>query len=189
MQALKRLPKNTTFLGLAPLEAAKQKGRPENVAKFNAERHSKLLSEAASSGILKKCRNCGKTAISIGDLEAFVPYNRGFLGRDNLCKECKRKQSRQRYYENPEPFNARAREFQEKHADKKSAGHKRYVKEFPEKIQAEKKAQLNIKIDKPCVVCGSTENLQRHHPDYSKPLEVVILCPACHGKIHRKGAL
>lgn len=36
--------------------------------------------------------------------------------------------------------------------------------------------------DKTCEECGSTDNLQRHHTDYSKPLEIVILCPKCHNK-------
>jgi protein-arginine kinase activator protein McsA len=31
-----------------------------------------------------------------------------------------------------------------------------------------------------CERCGSTERLSRHHPDYSKPEEIVVLCSACH---------
>jgi len=34
-----------------------------------------------------------------------------------------------------------------------------------------------------CSKCGSTENLEHHHPDYSKPLEYVTLCRHCHRKI------
>jgi hypothetical protein len=35
-----------------------------------------------------------------------------------------------------------------------------------------------------CVECGSTEYVQAHHEDYSKPLEVEWLCFRCHRKRH-----
>jgi hypothetical protein len=39
--------------------------------------------------------------------------------------------------------------------------------------------------DKPCAVCGS-KNVEHHHPDYSKPLDVVFICAACHRQLHKK---
>lgn len=36
-----------------------------------------------------------------------------------------------------------------------------------------------------CEVCGTTQHLCRHHPDYSKPKEVVILCGVCHKAAHK----
>lgn len=33
-----------------------------------------------------------------------------------------------------------------------------------------------------CAECGGTHRLQRHHPDYAKPAEFVVLCQACHIK-------
>lgn len=35
-----------------------------------------------------------------------------------------------------------------------------------------------------CETCQTTENLEKHHPDYSKPLEVVVLCRLCHAQLH-----
>lgn len=35
----------------------------------------------------------------------------------------------------------------------------------------------------PCSRCGSTINVESHHADYSKPLEVIWLCHSCHGRI------
>ena len=35
----------------------------------------------------------------------------------------------------------------------------------------------------PCIICG-LENAEAHHPDYSKILEVVFLCPVHHLKFH-----
>lgn len=39
-------------------------------------------------------------------------------------------------------------------------------------------------IGEKCSKCGSQDSLTRHHEDYAKPLEVVILCRSCHGKLH-----
>ena len=40
-----------------------------------------------------------------------------------------------------------------------------------------------------CERCGISDRaarLHRHHPDYSRPLQVVWLCTLCHGEVHRK---
>ena len=38
---------------------------------------------------------------------------------------------------------------------------------------------------KPCVVCGETK-VDGHHPDYSKPYEIIWLCRKHHGETWRK---
>ncbi|RUU22662.1 hypothetical protein EN883_18610 [Mesorhizobium sp. M7A.F.Ca.AU.002.06.1.1] len=35
----------------------------------------------------------------------------------------------------------------------------------------------------PCEFCGDDE-VHAHHRDYTKPLEVVWLCPKCHHRLH-----
>lgn len=35
-----------------------------------------------------------------------------------------------------------------------------------------------------CTVCGEISGVHAHHPDYSKPLDVVWLCPRHHSKLH-----
>lgn len=55
------------------------------------------------------------------------------------------------------------------------------------KVIAEKLSLRKIKILYPfCLYCGSSKSLHRHHEDYSKPLNVIILCSNCHKKVHRK---
>jgi len=36
-----------------------------------------------------------------------------------------------------------------------------------------------------CDICGTEENIHGHHPDYSKPLDVIWLCKSHHDKLHK----
>ena len=75
----------------------------------------------------------------------------------------------------------------------------KYYKQNVEKIKAEerRKYQQNprIKLSQnmarhefpnilKCDACGSTQVLERHHPDYNQPLKILILCRSCHQKVH-----
>lgn len=37
-----------------------------------------------------------------------------------------------------------------------------------------------------CSRCEATAKIHGHHSDYSKPLDVIWLCPSCHGAEHRR---
>lgn len=36
-----------------------------------------------------------------------------------------------------------------------------------------------------CSFCGSRNQVTRHHPDYSKKNDFVLLCKSCHMKLHK----
>jgi ribosomal protein S27AE len=36
----------------------------------------------------------------------------------------------------------------------------------------------------PCARCGDTLNMEMHHTDYQKPLDVKWLCRRCHKRLH-----
>jgi hypothetical protein len=68
----------------------------------------------------------------------------------------------------------------------RSKNQKDYEIRYPEKIKAHQLANNKIKIVKGimCEICKKEQAKHRHHPDYSKPLEVVLVCIKCHNKLH-----
>lgn len=62
------------------------------------------------------------------------------------------------------------------------------MKRYPERVAARKAALAALKAGKlvrqPCEVCGTTEDVQAHHDDYSKPLVVRWLCRPDHRAHH-----
>ena len=62
----------------------------------------------------------------------------------------------------------------------------KWMKQFPERKKAHMKVYHAIKngvlIKEPCFICG--EKSEAHHPDYSRPLDVVWLCASHHRQAH-----
>ena len=58
-----------------------------------------------------------------------------------------------------------------------------YAKAHPKRVYAHRRNWL-LPIGSNCSQCGSTENLVRHHPDYTKPKTVITFCNDCHIKLH-----
>lgn len=52
------------------------------------------------------------------------------------------------------------------------------------KAASRKRAQREFPALTACESCGSTSDLQRHHPNLQDALSVVILCQPCHAKAH-----
>ena len=119
------------------------------------------------------------------------------------CKECTKKAARANRASNIEYYREfdrkRYHESDERKANAKACTdraradgrHTEYVRKnrakHPEKYKARTavgNAMRSGKLTKlPCNGCGNPE-VQAHHNDYSKPLDVVWLCTRCHGKHH-----
>ena len=78
------------------------------------------------------------------------------------------------------------KEYYERHKLGYVVRRKQYRKEHPEKDKAHHNAHRDIPLKAKCERCGSTENLERHHPDYSKPNLVITLCSSCHKAVHKE---
>ena len=52
-------------------------------------------------------------------------------------------------------------------------------------VSVRDQARYHVPLASSCELCDSTENLERHHLDYSEPLIIVTLCTSCHQYIHK----
>ena len=150
---------------------------------------------------MKTCRVCGEDK----DLSAFYRQKNGSPFLD--CKPCWREKVKENRADKIEYYQ----EYDRKRTDdpKRVAARKAYAESgrYPkEKYNAAKQAYISRnpskqrarvsinnalrdgKIFRPdrCEKCDVSCTPHGHHEDYSKPLEVVWLCPDCHGARHRE---
>ena len=117
---------------------------------------------------LRKCTYCGLEANTIEELKEFKIDERSNYGRQNVCYKCSNQQF-------STPW------FQEHGRKRKTNNYDEDPVKYHCRIAA-KKYPLKSKCEK----CGSTEKLERHHPDHSKPEEFQTLCHKCHNALRRK---
>jgi hypothetical protein len=132
-------------------------------------KHKPDRKKRAHTPWLRKCMFCGLEANTIEELANFAIDKRGNYGRQNVCYKC-------RYTHSIKPWI-------EKHRDKKRKSN--YYDEDPIKYHCRIASQRLPMKDK-CEECGSTEKLERHHPDHSRPKEFKTLCHKCHNALRRK---
>lgn len=139
-------------------------------------------------------------------LLAFYRHAQMADGHLSKCKECTKADSRQNHRDNlADPIRrVHYRKMnREKIARYRKLGiavsngpgsneiKRRWAKRNAHKVKAERKAcvaQRRGLLEAPvsCQHCGKTNKLQKHHPDYSRPLFVLWLCTKCHGIEHQK---
>jgi hypothetical protein len=141
------------------------------------------------SELLRTCRVCGKKARSVSELEQFKKDLKGLYGRENICKKCKNEQTKDYYQDRKRHFREYQRKYRAGHKKGYNKRNRLYRERHPEKIKAEILAHRLVPLGSHCVLCGATKNLQRHHPDYSKPLEIVTLCQPCHFRVHQNPSI
>jgi hypothetical protein len=130
--------------------------------------------------LFKKCRDCNK----IKPLEKFHK-NKGMKdGRLNSCMEC-RNLYRKTY--DDKNFESRKRPYNAKNHERYLCSLRLYRNKWPEKYKATNKVSNAIRdkrlTKEPCAICGEKE-VQAHHVNYSKPLEVTWLCFKHHRLLH-----
>ena len=150
---------------------------------------------------MKTCFKCGATK-PYTEFYKHKQMRDGFMGKCKSCAKSDTKKNRednleyyqeydrQRHYNNPERRAANhkaSRKWRKENAARHVELTKAWAQRNPEKRKAHN-AVANALRDgkmerKPCEVCGG-ENVQAHHYDYSKPLDVVWLCHAHHIQHH-----
>jgi len=139
--------------------------------------------------VTKKCCRCKK----FKEVSKFCKSSRYTSGYRSECKTCK-KISDKKYYRR---HKGQQKQYQQ-HYRKSSTGKtihylqtQRYNYRYPDKAKAHRVTNNAVrygKLPKPgeqiCKRCKKRKAQQYHHPDYSKPLDVIPLCRRCHKSIH-----
>jgi len=135
--------------------------------------------------VYKICKKCGIRK----HITEFYIHKGMADGRLNFCKDCVRE--RVRNYAHTEEAKGLAKLWwkTERGKAKLKRHTQRYRKLNPGKYRATRIANNALRdgrlIKRPCEVCGET-SVEKHHDDYSKPLEVRWLCRKHHRQIHFK---
>lgn len=76
------------------------------------------------------------------------------------------------------------RQYHERNRELVRAKAREHYSKNPLQWKAEAIAK-RMPIGSKCEFCGSTENLQRHHPSYEEPTKFITVCCTCHRRIHQ----
>ena len=124
-----------------------------------------------ADGHLNKCKSCVRFRV-LNNTKENADYYKQYDKQRNMLPH--RVAARKAYLQTE----------QGKLATKKA--HKNYVKTFPLRRAASiivGNALQNGRLKKlPCLICG--EKAEAHHPDYSRPLDVIWLCIKHHKETH-----
>lgn len=119
------------------------------------------------------CKECVKDSVKKNRLEK-IDYYRSF---DNARASMPHRVAARKDYQATTAF-----------AESHQAAAKRWASKYPDRRKAShivSNAVRDGKLTKtPCHICG-VEKVEGHHPDYSKPLNVVWLCTEHHKEVHR----
>jgi len=94
--------------------------------------------------------------------------------------------ARQYYREHVEQCKAYQKDYNKKNQSKINKRALEYYYKHREELRPKKNAQKRVRrvpLKEKCELCGATEKLERHHPDYNKPLEVITVCATCNKKL------
>jgi hypothetical protein len=125
----------------------------------------------------KTCFKCSTTL----PIEQFYRHPMMADGYLNKCKRCARVDVRKNRLEKRDQYN------------KYDSARYKLVHRWPTPDQLKHRARVTVHnhvkrgtLRKPdhCSKCGSSERIEAHHEDYSKPLKVIGLCRLCHADVH-----
>ncbi len=135
---------------------------------------------------MKTCFKCGRVL----PLTEFYRHPKTADGHLNKCKACARADYQTYASEHPDVIRKRKSEYSKTDAGK-AVVRRSYEKRkrlHPDRIRVNAIVGNAMKLGKliplPCLVCGAIRT-EGHHPDYSRPLDVVWLCKKHHVEVHQ----
>lgn len=169
----------------------KKNKRKEYMKKWRKENPEKCRAHCKKWYIKnpEKVKNARKKWMSNNKEKIKAIKNKWRLNNKDKVKEHKKKYNEK----HKEEVKEQQKNWRLSHKEKINNHRKnKYVEDalFRKKILARDKATRKIKIPKNqlCETCNINLATERHHPDYSKPLEVKFLCRECHNKIEKEEA-
>ena len=134
----------------------------------------------------KYCQDCRKEAYKIKLKEN---YQRNRKLRLSKAKKYRKENNEKiKIWRNNNTKNLKKyrKDYCSKHLKEMNEYQKKYAKNNSKKIKARNTAKYKKTLNTFCEHCGKAKNLERHHPDYNKPLEIITLCRKCHRKLHNE---
>jgi len=135
--------------------------------------------------VTKECFKCHRV-LSIDEFYLHPYMADGHL---NKCKACTRSDNLQNRRKQVDHYRGydRARSSLPHRQAKRRETLDRQSRDEPEKRNARTAAGNALRDGRirrePCYFCGTEDDLEMHHPDYSQPLRVYWLCRVCHRKM------
>ena len=138
----------------------------------------------------KTCFKCGE----LKPLESYYRHSCMADGHLNKCISCTRKDVMDHRLKNLDRIRQYDRDRYQTNDKRKEQYNSLRFRRPPEHIRANYALGNAIRDGRviraeACWHCGSTERIEGHHVDYSRPLDVVWLCRSCHCKAHRQTTL
>ena len=136
---------------------------------------------------MKKCSGCGRLL----PLSEFSKKKGSSDGLQSRCRKCFSNYNKARYLSNPSKFKADVRRYREENPERELATRIKSCERKP----THKNAYMAVDAALRCGVlirpqvcsgcgCPDTEHrIEAHHHDYTKPLDVIWLCPTCHDRV------
>lgn len=136
----------------------------------------------------KECFKCNKEK----PLDMFYKHSAMTDGHLGKCKECTKSDATNHRWNNIDKIRAydRERGYLSHRIEANTSYMRKYRQKFPLKYKAHiavSGAVNSSKLVKPstCEECNSKGQIEGHHHDYNKPLDVTWLCSSCHSCLHR----
>jgi len=128
------------------------------------------------------CKMCGKA----------------FMGKKADMKWCSKSCSDKNYYiHNKEKVTKSNNKWRKEHYEKYRESDRKWRRNYQKSEAFKEKRRLRdfaryslreqilARDNHKCVICGSSENLELHHKNYSRDLkDVITICKGCHNKEH-----